>query len=1287
MNHFQAILTQVRTLLSNHRPSLVQALLDSLLKEELLSREYHCTLLHEPDSEALARKISLTLLEKGDLDLALQGWAWSGLQPPAAKKGPGHRDHGGSTQCATMELGPLEGSSYLELLNSNADPLHLYHLHDPMDLAGEEETELHSGGPSSLWPLPVFPTPQLAVEMAIRGSSCPCAPVSTKDSSRVCGPLAEDEVDLPALPCLSLLPHQPSFQKFPASSKGLFLPEPDTDTINCDQFSRLLHYEGDEETRETYASIAELDQYVFQDSQLEDPNKDIFKHIGPDEVSESMETPAEVGQKKSQKRPFPEELPADLKHWKPAEPPAVVTGSFLVGPVSDSSTLPCLLPPALFNQEPASGQTHLEETYQMPMPSSSSSLSCLNLPEGPVQFIPTLSTLPQGFWQISGPGTGVSSIFIYHSEVPQASQSPSPSGPTVHGLPTSPDRPGSTSPFAPSATDLPSMPEPALTSRANVTEHKTSPTQCQAAGEGANKLPKWPESVEQFCRLLQDTYQTEPAGPDGILVEVDLVRAKLERSSSKSLERELATPDWAERQLVHGGLTEVLLAARERRRPRETQVIAVLGKAGQGKSCWAGAVSRAWACGRLPQYDFVFSVPCHCLNRPGDAYRLQDLLFSLGPRPLVADDEVFSHILKRPDRVLFILDAFEELETQEGFLHSTCGPAPAEPCSLRGLLAGLFQRKLLRGCTLLLTTRPRGRLTQSLSKADALFELSGFSMEQAQAYVMRYFECSGKTEHQDRALALLRDRPFLLSHGHSPTLCQAVCQLSEALLELGEDAELPSTLTGLYVGLLGPAAHDGPPGALAELAKLAWELGRRHQSALREDHFPSADVRTWAVAKGLVRHPPGATASELAFCSFLLQCFLGATWLALSCEIKDKELPQYLALTPRKKRPYDNWLEGVPRFLAGLIFQPPTRCLGALVGPSAAALADRKQKVLAKYLKRLQPGTLRARQLLELLHCAHEAEEAGIWRHVVQELPTRLSFLGTRLTPPDAHVLGKALEAAGQDFSLDLRSTGIDPSGLGSLVGLSCVTRFRAALSDTVALWESLRQHGETKLLQAAEEKFTIEPFKAKSLKDVEDLGKLVQTQRTRSSSEDTAGELPAVRDLKKLEFALGPVSGPRAFPKLVRILMAFSSLQHLDLDALSENKIGDEGVSQLSATFPQLKSLETLNLSQNSITDVGACKLAEALPSLAASLLRLSLYNNCICDVGAESLARVLPDMVSLRVMDVQYNKFTAAGAQQLAASLRKCPHVETLAMWTPTIPFSVQEHLQQQDSRISLR
>uniref|UniRef100_A0A8C5LK67 MHC class II transactivator n=1 Tax=Jaculus jaculus TaxID=51337 RepID=A0A8C5LK67_JACJA len=1060
----------------------------------------------------------------------------------------------GSGQRAAMDLAPLEGS-YLELLHSNVDPLHLYQIYDQMDLTGEEEIELCS--------------------------------------------------------------------------------EPDTDTINCDQFSRLLcEMEGDEETREAYANIAELDQYVFQDAQLEGLSKDLFiEHIGAEEgFGESAESLAEAEQR-AQKRCFSEEYPADSKQRKLAHP-------------------------------------------SRPSPSGSA------LPSGCLRL---LSTLPQGLWQISGAGTELSSVLIYHGELPQAAPGLPLSGPAVHSLPKSPDRPGSTSPFAPSAADLPSMPEPALTSRVNTAEYATSSSPCQVSPEVSIKLPKWPETVEKFRRSLQDSYQAEPAGPGGPLVEMELVRARLEKGSNKSQERELATPDWGERQPVRGGLAEVLRAARDRRRPRETQVIAVLGKAGLGKSRWAREVSRAWACGRLPQYDFVFYVPCHCLDRLGETCCLRDLLCPAGLRPLAADDEVFSYVVRRPDRVLLILDAFEELEAQDGLLYSPCGSLSLEPCSLQGLLAGLFQQKLLRGCTLLLTARPRGRLAQSLSKADAIFEVTGFSEKQAQTYVRRYFE--GAAVGRDEALALVENQPFLMSHWHSPALCWATCQLTQALVEQGADTQLPCTLTGLYVGLLGPAARDSPPGALAGLARLAWEQGRKHQSILQEDQFPSTEARAWAVSQGLVQPVPGATGAQMAFSSFPLQCFLGALWLAQCSDVRDKEIPQYLALTPRKKRPYDNWLEGMPRFLAGLVFQPCAHCLGALVGPAPATVAGRKQKVLTRYLQRLQPGTLRAGKLLELLHCAHETQELGIWQHVTCQLPVCLSFVGTRLTPPDVHILARALEAAGQHFSLDLRKTAIEPSGLGSLVGLSCVTYFRAALSDTRVLWESLKRCGETQLLQAAEDKFTIEPFKAKSLKDVEDLGNLVQTQRLSSSAEDRAGALPAVRDLKKLEFALGPILGPQAFPKLASFLPAFSSLQHLDLDSLSENKIGDEGVSQLSAIFPQLKVLETLNLSQNSITDVGACKLAEALPSLATSLLRLSLYNNYICDVGARSLARVLPDMVSLRVMDVQFNKFTATGAQQLAASLQKCPHVETLAMWTPTIPFGVQEHLQQLDARISLR
>lgn len=95
MDSFQAILAQVRALLSSRQLRRVRALLDSLREEELLSREYHGALLREPDAEALARKISLTLLEKGDLDSAPLGWTWTRLQAPAAARGSGCRDHGG----------------------------------------------------------------------------------------------------------------------------------------------------------------------------------------------------------------------------------------------------------------------------------------------------------------------------------------------------------------------------------------------------------------------------------------------------------------------------------------------------------------------------------------------------------------------------------------------------------------------------------------------------------------------------------------------------------------------------------------------------------------------------------------------------------------------------------------------------------------------------------------------------------------------------------------------------------------------------------------------------------------------------------------------------------------------------------------------------------------------------------------------------------------------------------------------------------------------------------------
>ncbi|KYO30511.1 MHC class II transactivator isoform B [Alligator mississippiensis] len=262
-------------------------------------------------------------------------------------------------------------------------------------------------------------------------------------------------------------------------------------------------------------------------------------------------------------------------------------------------------------------------------------------------------------------------------------------------------------------------------------------------------------------------------------------------------------------------------------------------------------------------------------------------------------------------------------------------------------------------------------------------------------------------------------------------------------------------------------------------------------------------------------------------------------------------------------------------------------------------------------------------------------------QNIALRLERELSFLGTPLTPPDVYVLRSILKRSKKEFALDLRNSAIDLQGMKDLVGLKNVTSFRASLTDTIRLWESLEQTQEYELLKISIQKFAIDPFKAKTMRDISDLSGFVHMQEKMiHCMQETSGcqihEIPAIKNLKKLEFALGPACGPRGFLRLVEILVSLPSLQQLDLDALSENGIGDEGVKSLSQVFSQLTSLEVLNLSQNKITDLGAENLATALPSLS-SLKTLSLYNNSICDAGAENIAKVLPAMASLRVLDVQ--------------------------------------------------
>ncbi|XP_056461594.1 LOW QUALITY PROTEIN: MHC class II transactivator [Gadus chalcogrammus] len=423
----------------------------------------------------------------------------------------------------------------------------------------------------------------------------------------------------------------------------------------------------------------------------------------------------------------------------------------------------------------------------------------------------------------------------------------------------------------------------------------------------------------------------------------------------------------------------------------------------------------------------------------------------------------------------------------------------------------------------------------------------------------------------------------------------------------------------------------------------------------------------------------------LSWSNPFLQSFLAGLHISSTRKTSGllKTFPMQVGLGRGRRRTHKEELDLVQRFAIGTLF------LRAGVSRESPS----KQSVLVKHLKgHLGQADHGAAHLLEVCHCIYETGISRADTHwgtlLAGVLPKEMSFRGVRMWPSDVHVVGKVLElvgggTGGAGICLGLEDTGIRTSGILSLLGLSNIASYRACTADVISMWEELEEKEELKL-KGAMSKFKLNT-KATQVCHVDDLARLVSMHRrlTDSSSQSDsllASGVPAVKELHKLEFELGPEDCTLALPKLWSLLPGLNNLRHLDLE---KSEVGDEGAEALAGVLVSLSHLEILNLSQNGIGDPGMYELSLVLMN-PASLRCLSLYSNIISDVGAHWLATVLPLMVSLTDLDVKYNNLTDVGAQSLGAVLKKCPSVKSLRMWNTCISFAVFERLQKQDSRI---
>ncbi|KAM5185959.1 NACHT, LRR and PYD domains-containing protein 10 [Callospermophilus lateralis] len=238
-------------------------------------------------------------------------------------------------------------------------------------------------------------------------------------------------------------------------------------------------------------------------------------------------------------------------------------------------------------------------------------------------------------------------------------------------------------------------------------------------------------------------------------------------------------------------------------------LVVLQGSAGTGKTTLVRKMVLDWATGTLypGRFDYVFYVSCREVVLLKGCKLEQLLSWCCGD-----NQAPVTEILKQPERLLFILDGFDELQRPSGQLGKRVG-SPME-----NVLRLLIRRRLLPACSLLVTTRPPalGSLEPMLGQRRHVHVL-GFSEEERRQYFRFYF----KDEEQARnAFEFVQGNDILYTACQVPGICWVVCSWLKEQMGRGQAiSETPRNSTDIFTAYVSTFLPADDSGGCSELTR------------------------------------------------------------------------------------------------------------------------------------------------------------------------------------------------------------------------------------------------------------------------------------------------------------------------------------------------------------------------------------------------------------------------------------------------------------------------------------